>query len=127
MEESFAIKSDVTALKNEMGAMFVNLKTWLMQYLDQRFNFVNDRLEVVDGRLVTIDDRLEVVDGRLVTIDDRFDDLELMVKKGFDAVDERFNQVDHRLETLEEHDQRRFHQTQLLAKRITVLESKQPA
>ena len=89
---------------------------------------LNVRFDVVDQRLTSIDGRFDGVEGRLTSIiDSRFDEMGLMVKHGFDAMDQRFDQIEQRLDDVEERSEIQSHQNRFLAKRITVLESKQPA
>jgi exonuclease VII large subunit len=120
VEETFATKSDLTNVVE-------HLKEWLVQILDQRFGSVDERFNSVDQKFDSVDERFNSVDQKIDAVDERFDEMALMVKQGFDAMDERFDRVETRLDNLEDQNDIRGQQNRLLAKRITVLELKQPA
>src|SRR5713101_2502967 len=71
----------------------------LVQYLDERFNRIEQRLDGHDRRFEQIDRRFEQIDRRFEGIDCRFEGID----RHFDGIDRRFDEVNERIEEVKRH------------------------
>ncbi|WP_257294885.1 hypothetical protein [Endozoicomonas sp. YOMI1] len=65
----------------------------------ERFNRIENRLDIVDDRLDQVDDRLDKIDNRLDKIDNRLDKID----NRLDKIDSRFDKVEETLAIIVNH------------------------
>ncbi len=78
----------------------------LVQYLDERFNRIEQRLDGHDRRFEQIDWRFERIDRRFEQIDRRFEGIDCRfegIDRHFDGIDRRFDEVNERIEEVKRH------------------------